>query len=105
MPDNQSATQTLTLEAAAPVKKLGPKPVLVVSIILLVQIALFYSISTAEYIPTPPSLKIFQTAAGPWHMTAELELQTDVQELLKADDTMNREYVGPEGALNFFVAF
>ena len=105
MPDNPSAAQTLTLETAAPVQRNWRKPVLVVSVILLVQIALFYSVSTAEYIPHPPALRVFGTALGPWHMTAELNLETDVQELLKADDTLNRQYAGPSGELNLFVAF
>ena len=105
MPDNQSATQILTVETAVPAAKKWGKPALVVSTILLVQIVLFYSISTAEYIPNPPALRIFETTVGPWHMTREMELQTDVQELLKADDTINREYAGPNGELNFFVAF
>jgi EpsI family protein len=95
----------LTLETAALAPKKWRQPVLVVSAILLVQIALFYSFSTVEYVPNPPSLRIFQTTVGPWHMTSELELQTDVQELLKADDTMNRQYDSPSGELNLFVAF
>jgi EpsI family protein len=104
MPENQSATQILDESAVSPRRRVGV-PVVVVSLVLLIQIALFYTLSTEEYVPHPPSLKIFQTTVGPWNMTAENELQTDIQELLKADDTLNRQYQGPDNNLNLFVAF
>ena len=80
-------------------------PVLVVSVLLIVQIALFYTISTSEYIPNPPPLKNFSTSVGSWQSVRETELETEVQALLKADDTLSRDYAGPNGMLNLFVAF
>src|SRR4029079_17425206 len=105
MPDNQSFTQTVTEEVPVRAQKRVAAPILVVSAVLLLQIALFYSLSTKEYIPYPPPLKIFQSSVGPWNMIAETELQTDVQELLRADDTLNRQYQGNGSELNLFVAF
>ena len=104
MSENQSVTQNLEEPAVTPRRRVG-MPVVVVSLILLLQIALFYSLSTTEYVPQPPALKIFQTTVGPWSMVSETELQTDVQELLKADDTLNRQYRAPDSNLNLFVAF
>jgi len=78
---------------------------MVVSVVLVLQIVLFYATPRAEYIPNPPALKSFPTTIGPWHMTAESALDTEVQDLLKADDTFNRQYTAPDGDLNAFVAY
>jgi len=80
-------------------------PALAVSCVLATEIILFYSLSTAEYIPTPPPLTTFQKSVGAWQMTRETQIETEVQALLKADDTLSREYKGPQGPLDFFVAF
>jgi EpsI family protein len=80
-------------------------PIAVVSLILFVQIISFYSTSTAEYIPSPPPLKQFATTVGPWQSVREFPIESEVQAFLKADDTLNREYVGAQGGVNLFVAF
>jgi EpsI family protein len=87
------------------ISHLSHPPALVVSIILIGQVALFYTISTTEYIPHPPPLKQFQNSLGPWSMSAETEIQTDVQALLKADDTLSRQYTNGQGVVDLFVAF
>jgi EpsI family protein len=96
MPDQTSSTFSAFLRNT---------PVLVVSIVLGIQIVLFYAMPRAEYVPNPPALKNFPTMIGPWQMKSEAALDTEVQDLLKADDTFNREYVGPDGELNAFVAY
>ena len=78
---------------------------MVVTAILVVQIVLFYSTSTAEYVPHPPALSQFQTTVGSWRMIREVQVETAVQELLKADDTLSREYDGPQGLVDLWVAF
>ena len=93
------------LEADRPVQKRLGAPVLVVSALLLVLIGMFYSIPMAEYVPPLPPLRGFQTVVGQWRLTGETELETDVPELLRADVTLNRQYAGPGGELNLFVAF
>jgi EpsI family protein len=80
-------------------------PAMVVTAILVLQILLFYTTSTAEYIPHPPPLSRFQTSIGPWRMIREVQVETEVQALLKADDTLSREYAGPEGIVDLWVAF
>src|SRR5437867_2960417 len=80
-------------------------PVIVVTLILLLEILLFYTIPRREYLPAAPRLNQFQSAIGSWQLVRETEIETEVQELLKADATLNREYAGPEGPLNLFVAF
>lgn len=81
------------------------RPVIVVTLILLVQIAVFYTVSTSEYLPETPALKAFPERIGPWQSVRETEVETEVQELLRADAILNREYAGPAGILNLFVAF
>jgi EpsI family protein len=81
--------------------------VLVVSCLLVTEIALFYTMPTSEYIPTPPPLKTFQTTAGPWQMARETQIESEVQAFLKADDTLSRQYGGGggPGPIDLFVAF
>jgi EpsI family protein len=80
-------------------------PVVAVTAILVLEIILFYMVPTREYLPDAPPLKEFQTSLGPWKMARETEIETEVQELLKADVTLNREYLGPTGIVSLFVGF
>lgn len=79
--------------------------VLVTSCLLLGQITLFYAIPTAEYIPSPPPLSQFATTIGPWQSVRETPIESEVEALLKADDTLSRQYASVYGNLDFFVAF
>jgi EpsI family protein len=80
------------------------KPALVVAVVLAAEIILFYAIPTKEYIPTPPPLDVFATTVGPWTMLAQYPMGDDEQKVLKADDTLTRDYTGPS-RVNLFVAF
>src|SRR5215475_7170896 len=80
-------------------------PAMVVSVILVLQLALFYSISTAEYIPHPPPLSRLQTVIGPWKAIREVQVETEVQALLKADDTLSRKYAGLQGTVDLWIAY
>ena len=80
------------------------KPALAVAVVLAAEIVLFYALPTKEYVPTPPPLDAFASAVGPWTMTAQYPMADDAQALLKADDTLTRDYRGP-GKVELFVAF
>lgn len=75
-----------------------------VAIVLAAEILLFYALPTKEYIPTPPPLDVFARTVGPWTMTHAYPLDPDAESILKADDTLTRDYSGP-GAVSLFVAF
>lgn len=83
---------------------LRSKPALAVAAVLAVEIAVFYASPNREYIPSPPPLTQFDLNVGKWTMAAQHELDPESQNLLKADDTLTRDYVGPNH-IDFFVAF
>jgi len=80
-------------------------PSVAVTLILLIEILVFYTIPTREYLPSAPPLQQFQSAVGSWQMVRETEIETEVQELLRADATLSRDYAGPNGLVSLFVAF
>jgi EpsI family protein len=84
---------------------LGNGPAKLVTVMLAVEIALFYAAPTTEFTPHPPPLDSFQHDIGEWHMVRETQIDSYTQSFLKADDTLSRAYVGAGGPVTFFVAF
>jgi EpsI family protein len=80
-------------------------PGAVVTALLVIQTAMFYIAPTAEYVPNPPPLRQLQAHFGEWRMHREMEMDAETQSFLKADDSLNRVYVGPKGPVTLFVAF
>jgi EpsI family protein len=89
---------------ASPFGFLRGTPVLVVTVLLVVETAVFYALPTKEYIPTPPPLDQFAATVGPWQMIRQYPMDDYTQSFLKADDTLSRQYTGP-AEVEFFVAF
>jgi EpsI family protein len=77
----------------------------VLTSVLVAQAAAFYLIPQAEVAVINRPLALLPAEVNDWRMTAEYPLDPEVQTVLKADDTTNRAYVGPHGAVNFFVAY
>ena len=68
----------------------------VLTAVLLLQVAAFYAIaSRAERAPLISPLGLFPTAFGGWTTARDVPIEKDVQDVLKADDTLNRVYVNP----------
>jgi EpsI family protein len=80
-------------------------PALLVTLVMAVEIGLFYAAPTAEYVPNPPPLKQFRHDIGEWRMVQESDIDSETAKFLKADDTVSRGYVGSAGPLTFFAAF
>ena len=80
------------------------KPALAVTVVLVVEIGLFYAIPTKEFIPAPPPLEQFATHVGQWTMVRQMPIDDYTRDLLKADDTLTRDYAGPSN-VELFVAF
>jgi EpsI family protein len=55
----------------------------------------------------PQPLKTLSAELGPWRMVAESEVSAEEEEVLKADDTVNRVYVDQAtgATANLFIAF
>jgi EpsI family protein len=64
----------------------------ILTTILLLQAALFYSASRGDSRPLAQSLKQFPTNISGWQMVQEGIIDKDTLDVLKADDTMTRFY-------------
>jgi EpsI family protein len=73
--------------------------------VLVVQAVLFYSASHGEMTPLAAPLSGFPSIAGIWKLQQEGVIDQETQSILKADDTLTRWYVSPEGGANLFIAY
>jgi EpsI family protein len=89
-------------------KFLNSTPVRVVTVLLVIQTAVLYSSIRTEYVPASRSLGELPRSLGPWSMIQESFVDKETEEVLKADDTVNRAYrngsTGAEASL-FVAAF
>ncbi len=87
---------------------LSSKYARILTIILLLQAAAFYAIARRpENVPQVSPLSHFPHQIAGWHMIEDLPLEQEVQDVLRADDTLNRRYANASGnsTLYFFIAF
>jgi EpsI family protein len=77
------------------------------SAMLLGQGTLYYAVAMRpEAVPAVPALAEFPKEGGTWHMYQDAPIEKEVQDILKADDTLNRIYVGQKPNPAFlFIAF
>jgi EpsI family protein len=79
-----------------------------VTLILLLQAVAYYALAAhKEVTPNVGPLSTFPLVVDQWQTVHEIPLEKEVQDVLKADDTMNREYRSPSLANSawLFVAF
>lgn len=84
------------------------KFVRVLTLVLALQAAVLYTtVSRAESVPIIAPLFEFPTAFGDWRMVRDVPIEPEVQDILKADDTLNRVYVSASQRVeaNLFIAF
>ena len=68
----------------------------VLTAVLLIEATAFYAIaSRSERAPLVSPLSLFPSAFGGWTMARDAPIEQEVQDVLKADDTLNRVYVNP----------
>jgi EpsI family protein len=77
----------------------------ILTLVIVVQAVLFYSASHGESTPLPAPLKDFPVVFGSWTMHDESPVDAETEAILRADDTMARDYVSREGEANLFIAY
>jgi EpsI family protein len=78
------------------------------TVALLLEAAAFYAIaSRSEQAPLVSPLTLFPPALGGWTMARDVPIEKEVQDVLKADDTLNRVYVNSSqtGYAFLFIAY
>ena len=79
-----------------------------VSVLLVLQGAAEYFLSVRkEYRPPSQSLASLPAKVDSWQLVKEFPMEPEVQDILKADDTLNRYYAGPGSpqGVGLFIAF
>ena len=80
----------------------------VLTLVLLLQGGVYYAVaSRSELTPAIAPLSSFPTHLAGWSMAQEFPIEKEVQEVLKADDTLNRAYINSAGnrEVVFFIGF
>jgi len=85
-------------------KFLSSKPALLVTALLLLHAVFLYGSLRTEFIPQSPPLSTFPNQLGSWHTVREIPMEPEIQEVLKADDSLNRVYTNDGRELSLFVA-
>jgi EpsI family protein len=73
-------------------KFLNSTPARLVTVFLIIQTAVLYSSIRAEYIPLGRPLAEVPHQLGTWKLIGEGYVDKETEEMLKADDTLNRVY-------------
>ena len=74
----------------------GNRSARVLTAMLLIEATAFYAIaSRSERAPLVSPLSLFPPAFGGWVMARDLPIEKEIQDVLKADDTLNRVYIDP----------
>jgi EpsI family protein len=80
----------------------------VLTLILLAQAIAFYAVaSRKELDPDVRPLSEFPVSIGNWYKVAEYPMEKEIQDFLRADDTLNRTYLQPadNSVASMFIAF
>jgi EpsI family protein len=83
-------------------------PARILIVVLLLQAVAYYAVaSRRDIIPGFAPLSAFPQASAGWAMEREYPLEKEVQDVLRADDTLNRVYVSPrrDASVSLFMAF
>lgn len=77
----------------------------ILTLVLIVQAALFYTAAHGERIPLAQPLADFPSQVGSWTLRQTGVVEPETLAILKADDILTRWYTGPQGGANLFVAY
>ena len=75
---------------------LSSKAALTLTILLAIQGAVYYAVAARPELTSKVApLQSFPAAFDGWRMSKDLPIEKEVQDVLKADDTLNRTYENP----------
>src|SRR4051794_11422213 len=79
----------------------------ILTLVLMLQAALFYTASRGDATPLSQPLAVFPKTLGNFQLEREGVVEPEVLEVLRADDTLTRSYVEPGGrvGVNLFIAY
>jgi EpsI family protein len=83
-------------------------PARILAILLLLQAGVYYAVASRhEKIPAVTPLNAFPRNSAGWTVAGEYPLEQEVEDVLRADDTLNRVYVNPAhtASASLFIAF
>jgi EpsI family protein len=84
----------------------GSKYLRVVTLVLVVQAAGFYSASHGDSTPLASPLSAFPAGFNGWRLQQEGVVDQETRDVLRADDILTRYYAQPNGsAANLFIAY
>jgi EpsI family protein len=70
----------------------------IITVVLVLQAICLYGLSRQETTPVKPPLRSFpRQFAGPWTVVQEGVVEKETQDVLQADDTLDRLYSAPDG--------
>jgi EpsI family protein len=75
------------------------------TVLIVVQAALFYTASRGESTPLPLPLADMPADFGGWKLGEVGVVDDETKAVLKADDLLTRGYYGPGGVANLFIAY
>jgi EpsI family protein len=77
------------------------------TLVLIIQVFLYYSVAyRSEHIPYMAPLAQFPQTIGGWTMAADVPIEKEILDVLKADDTLERIYTNSSGSsLSLFIGF
>ena len=84
---------------------LRSKYIQILTLVLVVQAAMFYSASHGDSTPLALPLSAMPARVGDWRLAHEGVVEEDTKAVLRADDLVTRWYVSPEGGANLFIAY
>lgn len=87
---------------------LSSKHARILTAVFALQAVILYAVvSRTEVVPFVRPLFDFPSQFGGWHAVKDIPIDAETQEILKADDTLNRIYVNPSFGVesNLFIAF
>lgn len=83
-------------------------PARILLLLLLLQAVAYYAVaSRSEHIPVIAPLETLPRTSGGWTAVKEFPIEKEVEDVLRADDTLTRLYVNPGGtaSASLFIAF